>query len=104
MATMSEAAVKGLDIATGRGVMRVRDGEDTWLCWQSEWERAVVKLATQDAVEGEDAEAYTALCSAVRGPVAALNGTSRGNIGGLLDAAFAAELIDEDMLHAMVQS
>jgi hypothetical protein len=107
MGTRAEQAIKGLDLTMARGVVRVCDGEDTWLCWQAEWDLALGKMLGVDAEESDSdddgAEAYTALCRAVRGSVASLNGTSRGNLGGLLDAAFAGALIDEDMLSALVQ-
>lgn len=95
--TMADQAVSGLDVEIDSGIVRVRDGHDTWLCRESAWDAAIAGLAARDAIVAEAcADAYSALCAAVRSPVASINGTSRGDIVTLVREAYDVELIDAD--------
>ena len=93
MGKASEMAVKGLDVAAVGSVVRVRDGEDTWLCTREAWE---VALDAVDEREPHADDVYTYLCRKVVSPVASINGTSRGDITQLVRSAYATEMIDVD--------
>lgn len=98
MATLAEQAVKGLDVREQGGVVRVRDGQDAWLCGRTAWADAIAKISGLDADDADEggAEAYSRLCRAVSAPVASINGTSLGDIGDLVREAYALDLIDAD--------
>lgn len=99
MATMADVAVKGLDVLAAAGIVRVRDGEDTWLATEIAWDEAVRDLSDREASDDADAShAYTLLCRKVasESPIASINGTSRGEIAHMVRRAYAAELIDAD--------
>lgn len=97
MATMADVAVKGLDVLAAAGIVRVRDGEDTWLATEIAWDEAVRDLSDREASDDADAShAYTLLCRKVASPIASINGTSRGEIAPMVRRAYAAELIDAD--------
>src|SRR5581483_5362278 len=103
MRTMAQLAVTGLDVVAADGVVRVRDGEDTWLATESAWDEAVASLETREAPEDVDAgEAYSLLCRKVRrdSPVASINGSSSKDIPLLVQRAYAADLIDADDVKA----
>lgn len=101
--TRAEQAVVGLQVTKSSGVVRVRDGQDTWLARRRHYEAALARLAKQPADESDEggADAYSALCRTVAGPVVTLIGTPRGTDAqrrrlvraavdqGLLDAADA---------------
>ena len=92
-----EQAIACLEIARAVGVVRVRDGVDTWLCTEEAWSSAKRQLS---AVEDDDsdecgAEAYEALCLATPGPIASLQG-SCGDWVPLVIAAIAIGLVRED--------
>lgn len=97
-----EAALDGVDVEAAGGVVRVRDGHDTWLCWEMEWD-AMTERVLDGAVRltGPDDEGrsddYSTICTSVRGPVLSLNGGDRGTPeqrAELLRAAVAAELAE----------
>jgi hypothetical protein len=89
----SEIAIKGLDVMIISGVVRIRDGNDMWLCTREAWD---VAMDAVDAREPHPDDAYTYLCRKVASPVASINGTSRGDIESLVRAAYALEMIDAD--------
>ena len=100
--TMMDAALEGIGVEAAGGVVRVRDGHDTWLCWELEWDAmtervlsGAVRLAGPDD-EGRSDD-YSTICNAVRGPVLSLNGGDRGSPEArakLLSAAVAADLAE----------
>jgi hypothetical protein len=98
MLTMAEQAVTGLEVAIADGVVRVRDGHDTWLCTRGEWDRAIGKLADMEADESDEggAEAYTALCATVRAPIASIDGPCKGDFAALVRDAVDAGVIPEE--------
>lgn len=98
-----EQAISGLNISKSSQVVRVRDGNDTWLCPALAWE------AAQDAMEGEDAypddeggaDAYSDLCNRARkdGVIVSLSGSSKGTDEeqtALVWHAVEAELLDAE--------
>jgi hypothetical protein len=93
MATASEMAVNGLDVLVVAGVVRVKDGEDMWLCTREAWDVAIEAV---DAREPHPDDAYSYLCRKVVSPVASINGSSRGDITQLVRSAYALEMIDAD--------
>lgn len=95
--TIAEHAVNGLDVAAANGIVRVRDGADTWLCRESRWDAAIATL-TDDASDDDEggSDAYTALCAAVGGPIATVIGVCRGDWGSLVRDAVGAGLLDEE--------
>jgi hypothetical protein len=92
----AEQATKGLDVIATKGIVRVSDGVDTWLCEEAAYDAAVSGLEGVDAIDDEDGEAYTALCTAVRGPIATVVGSPRGEWRELVRRAVAADLVDPD--------
>lgn len=96
--TLAEQATMGLDVVSARGVVRVRDGQDTWLCRAAAWDAAVAKLGEQKAYSSDDggADAYRALCDEVAAPIASVNGRSRGDWARLVSDAVSADLVDPD--------
>ena len=97
----AEQATSGLDIVRDGDVVRVRDGQDTWLCRRDAWDAAVDGMVGQAALDGDsgEAEAYGELCSSVRGPVASLNGSDRGDreaVGALILDAIAQGVVADD--------
>ena len=92
MANTAELAVSGLDVMVIDNVVRVRDGEDTWLCETPAWEAALARLSKMESFDPVDA--YTLLCRYVARPVASINGLSRGHWRPLVEAAYSAGLID----------
>lgn len=98
---MAEQAVAGLQVAKSSGVVRVRDGQDTWLARRHHFEAALDRLAKRPADESDEggAEAYGALCRGVAGPVVTLIGTPRGAERArrmLVRAAVDQGLLDAD--------
>ena len=102
--TMMDAALEGIEVEVAGGVVRVRDGHDTWLCWEREWD-AMAERVDEGAVRlsGPDDEGYSddysTICGAVRGPVLSLNGGDRGTPAErsrLLVAAVAADLAEPE--------
>jgi hypothetical protein len=92
----ADQAIKGLRITVDAGVIAVDDGDDCWLCEESEWDAAIERLASV-AQHDDEVDAYNALCHAVNGPVASVSGSSRGLAGDverLVRRALAAELIE----------
>jgi hypothetical protein len=96
-------ALEGIDVEAAGGVVRVRDGHDTWLCREAEWD-AMVERVRSGAVRlsGADEDGYcddySTICAAVRGPVLTLNGSDHGTLEErreLLRAAVEAELLLE---------
>lgn len=100
MENVYEMAVRGLDVVRKAGMVRVRDGEDTWLCRARAWRAAEIALASRTADDSDESgsEAYGLLCGKVRniGPIASINGTSKGQYETLVREAYEAELIDAD--------
>jgi hypothetical protein len=105
MVTMFDAATQGLDVVALGGVVRVRDGEDTWLCTQDGWQQVAEQLEARDQDAGDigGGEAYSLLCRKVRSvsAIASTNGSPRGHSQPLVEAAYAAGLIDRDDASAM---
>lgn len=99
MTTMAEQAVRGLEVVAVDGVVRVVDGQDTWLCDESAWNAAVEVLKQRPADENDrnGGEAYGALCRAVRGPIASLIGSCRGEWQLLVARAVAAGVVDDEL-------
>ena len=95
MNSLYEVAIKSLHIVRSAGIVRVRDGADTWLCRAAAWEAARVRCE-RFAAGDDEGEAYSRFCWAVRGDVASINGISRGDYTMLVREAFDAELIDAE--------
>ena len=102
-----EQAINGLDVAGADGIVRVRDGQDTWLCWRVEWDEARRAMQTLEPVlyqdfedeepRGDEGEAYTQLCQAISEGVS-LNGGWQGDRERcieMLERALVEGLIDE---------
>lgn len=112
MKTMADVATDGLDVVAARGVVRVRDGQDTWLAQTAAYEAAVEVLAKRPVPADEDLDdagmrAYSELCRlvSVASPVVSAIGSSRGTPEeqrGLVAVALGAELVDPD--EAVVES
>jgi hypothetical protein len=98
MTTMASAAIQGLNVTCRNGIVRVRDGQDTWLCTAAAWDAAVAKLDAKPADSDDEngAEAYGALCSEVADPVATAIGGCRGEWRALVRRAIEAGLVDAD--------
>ncbi len=105
MTTMFDAAVLGLDIVALNGVVRIRDGEDTWLCDQDAWHAVAEQLEAreQDPSDVGGCEAYSLLCRKVRSRaigIASINGAPRGYWRLLVKSAYSAGLIALDDVRA----
>lgn len=102
---MFDAAVGGLDVTARAGVVRVRDGQDTWLCTQDAWTAVAEQLTAREQQSWDmgGAEAYSLLCRKVASlsPIASINGTTRGDVQSLIEAAYDAEMIDCEDARAM---
>jgi hypothetical protein len=100
--TRSEQAVSGLDFAMTANLVCVRDGQDTWICTRHAWDAAMEQLDAAAADERDEGgvEAYRALCTATAGSglIASIIGTSRGDSVALVRDAYAAGLIDADLV------
>lgn len=100
MANMFDAAVQDLDVTVRSGIVRVRDGQDTWLCEHEGWLIVANQLESREQHPADvgGAEAYSLLCRKVASvsPVASLNGTSRGDWRPIVEMANEAGLIDAD--------
>lgn len=101
--TNFDAAIDGLDVVVGRGVVRVRDGNDTWLAPRAAWDKAAEVMDGQDvdASDGGGAEAYSELCRRVArgGLIVSLSGVSRGTDDeqeALVRAAVVEGMLDVD--------
>lgn len=108
MATRYEQAVEGLDIAVAGRVVRVRDGNDTWLVSREIWAHAKETMSAQSAYamadDSEDLggmEAYTDLCSLTaryaregEGAVLSVAGSSYGTPAHRSDLAGMADVVD----------
>lgn len=79
-----QQAIEGLRIDKGEGVVRVRDGQTTWLCRARAWHAMQAQLESQPPREDEPdymtgkQSAYEDLCRAVSSPIISLGGTDRG--------------------------
>lgn len=112
MKTMADVATDGLDVVAAQGVIRVRDGQDTWLARTAAYEAAVEVLTKRPVPADEDLDdagmrAYSELCRlvSVASPVVSAIGSSRGTPEeqrGLVAVALGAELVDPD--EAVVES
>lgn len=93
----AEQAVDKLDVVRQAGIVRVRDGNDTWLCRAAAWDAAYSGLETRPPIAGDEgiSDAYTALCGAVAAPIASLIGSNRGEYPALIRDAYACGLIQE---------
>lgn len=83
------ATMFGVDYTVANGVVRVRDGHDTWLCTLEAWDTVT------DVVDSRGGD-YDDICRKIASPIASINGTSRGDVDGLVRMAYAGELIDDD--------
>ena len=88
----------GIDVETVDGVVRVRDGVDTWLCLESGWDAMVERVRDGEIIRGmpsdeqAHAEIYSAVCAAVRGAVLSVAGSNRGTPEEQRQLAIAAAL------------
>ena len=101
------AALELINVTAAGEVVRVNDGEDVWLCYETEYDAmvdrvrdGVLKLGEPRTEDDEETHAgnYSAACGNVRGPVLSRIGGSRGTLEeqrALLAAALAAELVTE---------
>lgn len=95
-----EQATEGLDITTDGGVVRVQDGNDTWLCTGKAWAEARTQLSVQAALEDDEDGptgamlAYAALCRAVDGPVLTCIGSDKGTEAARRELARKAAAVD----------
>lgn len=100
MTTMAEQAVSGLDVVAAHGIVRVRDGQDTWLCREPAYDAAMASLEAREADESDEggAEAYGELCRTVRrdSPIATVIGSAKGEWETLVREAIAAGLVEAD--------
>lgn len=98
--TRADQALAGLDVVAANGIVRVRDGMDTWLCRQPNYDAAVQYLELCEAYPSDEggADAYTALCRLTSGggAVASVVGTCRGDWQALVREAVVAGLVDPD--------
>ena len=68
MKTMLDAAVYGIDITIGEGVVCVRHGENVWLCDKRTWEAVAKQFQSLEMDHGDTGgvEAYSLFCRKVR--------------------------------------
>lgn len=101
----AEQATAGLDVTAADGVVMVRDGMDTWLCEETEYDAAVEYLEGLRPLPNDDddggALAYTALCEHVGGAVASIIGACHGDWRALVARAIEAGLIDDGKAYGL---
>lgn len=93
-----DQATDRLDIKIDGGVVRIDDGEDTWLCTQKGWCEARAQLRQQRPVGGDESwlEAYSDLIRAVPAPILSLRRSDRGSLEVRRELALKAR--DADLL------
>lgn len=115
--TRYEQAVDGIGdgISMGATVVRVADGNDTWLCQRGAWDAMVALMdggegpaGSSEPIVGDDhgMEAYSELCARVArgGTIVSLSGASQGTDAersALVAAAVREGVLDEELAGRM---